>query len=57
MLPMHKPESVLENEIHKILLDCEIQIDYLILARRTDLVIIKKNPKQNKKKKKRELAV
>ena len=27
---MHKPESVLENEMHKILSDLEIQIDYLI---------------------------
>ena len=39
---MHKPESVLENEMHKILWDFEIQIDHLILARRPDLVIVKK---------------
>ena len=30
---MHNPESVLENEMHKILLDFEIQTDHQILAR------------------------
>ena len=30
---MHNPESVLENETHKILWDIEIQIDHLISAR------------------------
>ena len=39
---MHKPESVLENETHKILLDFEIQTDHIIPARRSDLVIVKK---------------
>ena len=39
---MHKPESVLENEPHKILWNFEIQTHYLIPARRPDLVIIKK---------------
>ena len=43
---MHKPESILENEMHKILWDFEIQIDHLILARRPDLVIIN-NKKKN----------
>ena len=38
----HKPESVLENETHKILLDFEIQTDHLIPARRPDLVLINK---------------
>ena len=34
---MHKPECVLENKTHKIIWDFEIQIDHLILARKTDL--------------------
>ena len=37
---MRKPESVLENETHKILLDREIQTDHSILARRPGLVLI-----------------
>ena len=49
---MHKPESVMENEMHIILWYFEIQTDHLILARRPDPVIINK-----KKKKKREPAV
>ena len=39
---MHKPESVLENETHKILWDFKIQTDHLIPARRPDLVVINK---------------
>ena len=39
---MHKPESVPENETHKILWDFEIKTDHLIPARRPDLMIIKK---------------
>ena len=39
---MHYPESVLENEIHKIHRDFEIQTDHQISARQTDLVIINK---------------
>ena len=39
---MHKPESILENETHKILKDFEIQIDHLIPARRPILAIVKK---------------
>ena len=39
---MHKPESVQENEMHKILLNFEIQMDDLILARKPDLIIINK---------------
>ena len=40
---MHNPESVLENEIHKLLWDTsEIQMDHLILVRRVDLIIINK---------------
>ena len=38
----HKPESVLENETHKILWDFEIQMDHQIPARRPDLVVINK---------------
>ena len=33
---MHNPESVLENETHKLLRGFEIQTDHLISARRTD---------------------
>ena len=39
---MHKPEYVLEIEIHKILWYFEIQIDLLIPTRRSDLVMINK---------------
>ena len=36
---MHKPESVLEKETHKILRDFEIQTDHQIQAKRPDLII------------------
>ena len=39
---MHNPESVLENETHKLIWDFEIQTDHQILSRRPDLIIIKK---------------
>ena len=39
---MHKQESVLENEINKILWGFEIQIDHLIQPRRPDLALINK---------------
>ena len=39
---MHKPESVLENEMHQILWNMKIQMDYSIPARRSDSVLIKK---------------
>ena len=42
---MHKPESVLENEMHKILWDFGIQMDRPILVNRPDLVLIDKNKK------------
>ena len=45
---MHKQEFILENEIHKILWDFEIQTDQLIPARRRDLLLIK-NKNKNKK--------
>ena len=37
---MHKPESVLENQTHKLLWDFEIKTDHLISTRRQDLIII-----------------
>ena len=43
---MHKPESVRQNEIHKILLDFKIQSDYIILAKRQDLVKINEQKKR-----------
>ena len=49
---MHNPESALENETHKLLWNFKIQTDRLILARRPDLMIVKK--KEKKKKNKRE---
>ena len=45
---MHNPESVVENEAHKVLWDFEIQTDHQILARRPDLIIIKKKKKKRK---------
>ena len=53
---MHKPESVLENEMNKILLDFEIQTDDLHSSRRPDVVIVNNKKKKKKKKEKRGLA-
>ena len=39
---MYKPKSVLENEMHQILWDFEIQTDHLILTRIPDLGVINK---------------
>ena len=39
---MYNPESVQENETHKLLWDFEIEIDHLMSARRLDLIIINK---------------
>ena len=39
---MHKPKFVPENEMTKILCSFQIQTDHLILARRTDQVLINK---------------
>ena len=39
---MHNPESVQENETHKLLWGSVIQTDHLISTRRPDLIIIKK---------------
>ena len=43
---MYNPGPVLENVIHKLLWDFNIQTDHLILARRPDLIIIKKKKKR-----------
>ena len=42
---MHKPESVLENEMHNVHSDLLTQTNHLILARRSDVAIIDKNEK------------
>ena len=39
---MHKPESLQENETHKILWDFEIQTDCQIFTKRPDPVLINK---------------
>ena len=39
---IHKPASVLENDIHKLLKGFDKQMDHLILARRPDLIVINK---------------
>ena len=39
---MHNPAPVLENATHKLLWDFNIQMDHLIPARRTDLIILNK---------------
>ena len=46
----HKQAPFLENEMHKILWDLKIEADYLIPARRTDVVIINKINKKTKQK-------
>ena len=47
---MHNSESVLENMMHKIFCDFEIQTDHLISARQPHLVRIKKKKKKEKEK-------
>ena len=42
---MHNPAPVLENDLHKLQWDFNIQTDHLIPARRLDLIII--NNKEN----------
>ena len=37
---MHNPAPVQENDTHKLLWDADIQTDYLISAKRPDLIII-----------------
>ena len=43
---MHNPAPVLENDSHKLLWDFNIQMDYLIPARRPYLMIINKKKKR-----------
>ena len=45
---MNNPESVRENETHKLLWDLEIQTDHLISTRRPDLVIVSKKKKRKR---------
>ena len=40
---MHKPESVLEDDTHKLLWDVEIKTDHQISARRPELIMMNKN--------------
>ena len=40
---MHNPAPVIENDLHKLLWDFNIQTDLLIPTRRPDLIIINKN--------------
>ena len=43
---MHNPAPVLENDTHRLLWDINIQTDYLIPARRPDLIITNNNKKK-----------
>ena len=45
---MHNPESVQENDAHKLLWDFDIQTDHLTLARQPDLIIINKKKRMCK---------
>ena len=47
---MHNPESVLENDTHKLPWDFKIEMVHLISARRPGLLIIKKKKKKKEKK-------
>ena len=47
-LYMHNQEWRIGNELHKIFKDFEIETDYLILARWSDLVIVYKKRKPAK---------
>ena len=49
---MHNPASVLENDVHKLQWNFDMQTDYLISARRPDLIIIKTKKEEKKKKRK-----
>ena len=42
---MHNPAPVLEDDMHKLLWDFNIQSDHIIPARRPDLIIINKKKK------------
>ena len=39
---MHNPAAILKNDTHKLLWDFDIQTNYLISARRPDLIVINK---------------
>ena len=43
---MHEPESILENEMHKILSDFDIQTDHRIPVRSLNLELINKRKKE-----------
>ena len=43
---MHNPAPVLENDIHKLLWEFNIQTDHLIPVRRPDLIIINNKKKR-----------
>ena len=45
---MHNPAPVLGNETQKLIWDFDVQTDHLILARRPDLIMIKKKKKEKK---------
>ena len=45
----HKPESVLENETHNILLNFEIQTDHLISTRQSVLIIVNNKKRELEK--------
>ena len=53
---MYKPESVVENKMHKLLWNFEVLTDHLIPTRKPDLVVINEK-KKKKKERKSELAV
>ena len=43
---MHNPESILENEMLKLLSNFAIQTDHLISARRPNLAIVNKKKRE-----------
>ena len=47
---MHNPAPVLENDMHKLLWDFDIQTEPLISAKRPDLIIINNNNNNKKRK-------
>ena len=53
---MHNSESVLVNEMQKLLWDFEIQTNHLNSARRPDFVIVNKKKKKKKKKKEKRIC-
>ena len=44
---MHNPATILENDIHELHWDIDIQTDPLISARRPDLIVINKKKKKD----------